>query len=390
MDFLHELAARAAAQKSLTTTLVYLKDPDKCESPGSLAQILDLDSAALSDPARRTLDSLDAPDLDPATRGRWNAFKWRIHAFVTLQDVFDSPLFESVTIESPFRLWYFYYESKHLLAESILCLLNGLYAASVALLRPFVEFSILQTYVYRRLRDQRDYAELEQYFKTGRVPSWHRLLKYAVSTDELGKLIRSRLQSTLQALSESASHAYRPGFSPKSLGAVRPYPTFAGVFSWMTLHSVLQPILWTYCLNFPALMCPVDIVRRFAFNPPVGLMIDPQAAAVVRRALGATDAARFKEHALATDHVRSVLEFYNSYPDMSDDDILGSWTADDGPRPDSVLAGHIATLARLRGIRELMAWSEADAPGLPDNVPEIDTLDDWASIHSALSTRHGR
>lgn len=387
MNFLQELAQQAAGPRSLRTTFVYLKHPDTCESPGSLVQILDLDVEILSEVARRTLDALDSPDLEPEARERWNAFKWRVHAFVTLQDVFDAPLFESATIDSPFRLWYFYYESKHLLTESILSLLHGFYGASVALLRPILEFTLLQAYVYRRLHDNRDYAELERYFRTGRVPAWHRLLKHSVSSNDLGKLVRSRLQSSMQALSESATHAYRPTFSPKSLGAVRPYPTFEGAFTWMTLDRVLQPVLWTYCLNFPALLCPVDVVRRFGFNPPVGLLVDHHSAAIVRRGLGPSDSAKFKQHADSQDHIRSLLEFHSSHSDLSDEEILMTWKADDGPLPDSVAAGHIVTTARLRAIRELMAWKSAENPDLPENVPDMDNLDDWASIQCALSKR---
>jgi hypothetical protein len=155
----------------------------------------------------------------------------------------------------------------------------------------------------------------------------------------------------------------------------------------MTLHRVLQPVLWTYCLNFPALLCPVNVVRRFGFNPPVGLLVDHQSTAIVRRALGSSDAAQFKQHADSQDHVRSLLDFHDSHPDLSDEEIFMTWKADDGPRPDSVGAGHLATTARLRAIRELMAWNAAETPDLPENVPEMDSLHDWASIQRALSKR---
>jgi hypothetical protein len=200
VTYLDELLKRHGGPSELRISYIYLKDPTTIVDPGSLVRILDLEDSQLSQTARETLSGLEADELTPSIRANWRTFKWRLLGFVTLQDVFDSPLLNSGSVASLFRLWYFYYESKHLLTEAILCSLNGFHAGSNSLLRPLLEFTLLQQYFRRRVYEADDYSELERYFRTGQAPGWHRLIRYAIPKGGLPELVRFRVKSHLDAL----------------------------------------------------------------------------------------------------------------------------------------------------------------------------------------------
>ena len=87
-----------------------------------------------------------------------------------------------------------------MLAESILSGLNGLYIASNALLRPFLEFSLLQNYYYR-LVERAAYTPVQDYLEKGRHPSWGTVLNDALPHDSFCRSIRYRLQAHLAGLS---------------------------------------------------------------------------------------------------------------------------------------------------------------------------------------------
>src|SRR6202008_652399 len=116
----------------------------------------------------------------------------------------------------------------------------------------------------------------------------------------------------------------------------------------------------------------------------VGLLVDNHASAIIKRALGAEDTKAFQDYSGSRDHVASILEFFNAQRDLTDDEILGTWNPTDGPAPESVIAGYVQTVARLRVLREMMAWRPTDSPELPD-VPPIETLKDWAAVQRAMS-----
>lgn len=96
----------------------------------------------------------------------------------------------------------------NLLVESILCGLHGLYAASIAVLRLLVEFSILQLYYRNVCSARRSFLPLEDYFKSRITPSWSRALRRALPEDAFCRPIRARLELHHKSLSSAATHPH--------------------------------------------------------------------------------------------------------------------------------------------------------------------------------------
>ena len=146
------------------------KDISSYKQPYNLLEILGLNEKLLSETAKNTLDVFEK-SKDKEFISTYDDFKWKVTAFIDIQDIFDSPLYNTGEVLNIFHIWYFYYESKYVLIESILCGLNAFYLASNALLRLFLEFSLLQNYYYRIINNNQSYQALEQYFKTGTHPN---------------------------------------------------------------------------------------------------------------------------------------------------------------------------------------------------------------------------
>ena len=237
--FREALFDRAMSSPRFEVYYIYYSDIDSQDDPGPLDQILGLQGDFLSDREKQVLTILESSDTD--TRKDYSRFKWKVLAFLSAQDVFDSPLVHGHDLSSMFRQWYFFYESKYLLIETILCGLNGFMGALGSLLRLFLEFSLLQNFFYRNINTTSSYELLENYYVRGVNPSWNTVIRGVMPTNSFTAPIKRRLQAHLQALSENCSHPYHPAFTHKRSGSTFPEPTLERIFSYSWVTLILEP-----------------------------------------------------------------------------------------------------------------------------------------------------
>lgn len=186
-DMIRNLLNEADRAKEFRGTYRFFKSGGVPNTPCSVLDALEISDAILSPVAREALEALEACPGDQASQ--WLELKWKLTAFLYVQDIFDTPLFEGGDGRSLFHQYYFYHESHHILAESVLCGLNGFDTAATALLRLFLEFTVLQNYYYRLINKSRSYVALEEYFRTGTHHSWHTLLKKCLPKDDLSNTV---------------------------------------------------------------------------------------------------------------------------------------------------------------------------------------------------------
>jgi hypothetical protein len=377
------LMQRAQQPLALQTTYYYLKRPEDVKDPGLAAGILSIDLETLPDITREALGGLEDYGSREGASPHWLEFKWRLLAFTSLPDAFDARLSEMEEDSSIFQLWYFYYESKYLLTEAFLCGLTGYNGALKALLRPILEFSVIQNYFRRSVEKTNSYKKVEDYFKNGRLPSWHRLAMDSVPPTKLGALVRYRVQTHLSGLSSSSSHAYAPRHSPKGLGSLKPEQTLEGLWDWYSLSIVLDCVLWLYYVNFPCVFHPCDLMRRFGCNPPVGLVVDNQLAAIVRRTLKPADYGEFLKDSEASG--ADLRAFIESRPFLSDEDILSSWNPNKQPCPTTPEEAFCSIMAELRATKELLAWGQPSEEKDVGPSMAIDSLSWWRKVQGRKS-----
>jgi hypothetical protein len=376
-DLLHQLAS----ELDLPRTFVASYQLPKAGLPSRPCDLLDalgLQTADLSDMAKATLAALG--QLGEQTRQSWLDFRWKLSAFQALQDIFDCPLGPGGDLRIIFQQYYFYYESALLLAECVLAGLNGLYTASDSLLRPFLEFSLLQNY-FHRLSTTGSYRAVEHYFATAHAPARATLLKGALPDDAFCRPIKFRCKTHLEGLSESTQHPYHPQMSPLQHRRTRHGHSFEGIFFWQKIHFVLDAALWVYYANFPALFHPVDVLRKFGFNTPLGILVDFNNAELVRRSLNVSDYHAFKSYAEQQETTATTLAWARERPDLSDEEIAATWAADEA-RPPDLQAAYAEQVARLRAIRVALAFRAADESSeVPDDfIDSLWTLQGWSKL----------
>jgi hypothetical protein len=352
-------------------------------------QILDVSSDALNAEGRSVINMYEARALS-GEEPDWIDFKWKLTAFSEIQDVFDSPLYPGR--DSPlnqFHLWYFYHESSHLLTESILAGFAGLYACANAVLRIFLEFSVLQLYYYNIAFQNRSYARLEEYFKERRHPSWHHALQKAIPNDAFCRPIKSRLDVHFKGLSESASHSYHPQASPSSHRLAPGNASLEGIYFWANTRMVLQGVLWGYYVNFPMLFFPRNILRKFGFNSPVGVVVDEQCSVAVSKSLGETDYAHFLAYADRQEAAESIRPWIDSRPDLTDEQIRATWSDRDNGPMGEMREAYARIMAKMRAIRLTFAmdpvWAgEEEKRRFDADVSQIFSFDRWSKIYKNI------
>ena len=374
--YLDALVERAAGPPTATAT--FLVHDDASQPPHPL-QVIGLPPVECSPSAIAALRALDLAEQEEDFP-RWTEFKWEFAAFVHLQDVFDIPVLADRDPLQTARLWYFYYEAKYLLTESLLAGLNGLYAASRSLLRPFVEFNLLQGYFYRRVRHADGYGALDKYFATGARPGWHKILKSSLPPCSLARPVKKRLDATLKFLSDSSSHAHRPQFSHKHHTGSIPRPSLQGLRFWESIRDALSVVLWLYVLNFPIVLSPRDFVTTFGFAGPVGLVADNYLGMFIRKALGDKDHAQFSAARGADGSIEELLEWVDAQPSLTDAQIWETWDESDGPRPESITKAYAYRMSRLRALREMLAFTLHDRSN--DDRDDAEVLSAAARINT--------
>jgi hypothetical protein len=127
------------------------------------------------------------------------------------------------------------------------------------------------------------------------------------------------------------------------------------------------------------LFSPVEILRKYGFNPPLGLFIDQSCGHVVQRSLTTADYSAFCDYASKQDTVKRLLEWYHSFGDLTEAEIISTWdTKEDGPFP-GISEGLSKMFAKLRVLKLAMALP-------PDSREEINASE---ALFKELHTREG-
>lgn len=390
-QLLKELVDEIGKNRSVSAAYCLITDLENWTSPDTLPRILGISEDILSERARATLQLHERSDADSKTSSDWMDFKWKLTAFQEIQDIFDAPLY--LGRDSPlnlFQLWYFYFESRHLLAESIVCGLMGYYAASNALLRLVLEFSLLQSYYYRVSNETQSYKRLQAYFDNGIHPSWNTVLRNVVPSNSFCKPIKARLDFHLKALSKTATHAYHPDNSPRQHATRFGQPSLEGIFFWQLTRIVLQAILWSYYVNFPMLFQPRDTMRKFGFNGPVGILVDAKCTAAVEKSLAREEYAEFLSYSQKDENVQAIVAWCDAHPDLSDAEIKATWNAkEDGELDGRLSIGFAKKMAKIRAIRETLALKRS--VGLSPHDEDVDferlfSFTRWRKNYKSVST----
>lgn len=359
--------------------------------PGSLPDILDIPASRLSHDAQMSLEFLEGADDANVFQDEWIDFKRKLIAYREIQDIFPMQLHIKSNPMTAMRLWYFYFEADYLMKDSLLAGLHFSGASSVAILRPFLEFSILQLYFYRVTVQSGTLKRLEEYHESERMPGWHSALKASMPNNTFCKPIRKRMQVHLNDLSNSASHPYSHKLSPRNHSYSPGVPHMAGVAFWRVNRLVLEAVLWAYYVNFPMLFKPSDVYKKFGCNRPMGRFADDVCTGAVKYALDPTDFEIFSNYAELDEESNSAIEWAKNKDDLTLQELKESCDSDfTGSEDEMYPAAYLMATAKARSLRSVLSL---DIEGLKsshrrkaENLPDINIHDfhRWRKVYKEM------
>jgi len=106
----------------------------------------------------------------------------------------------------------------------------------------------------------------------------------------------------------------------------------------------------------------VNIERKFGFNGPVGIYVDEQVTKIIRKIFKGDDFNSFYDFSKGQQRVLDLLAGYEERKSLSEEEILRSWNVKKYGPINNTLEGHVMQTAKMRGLREAMAFQPSDKP----------------------------
>ena len=266
---------------------------------------------------------------------------------------------------------YLYFEAISALREATLGMLNGSPRASTGLLRSVLEMLLLhcwwQVKILRSGSSKKFYDWLEgrrEKPKFGDVVKGNFNFLGIPADPEAEEQIKqtyNRLCSYVHAplLKESVTTLNQGNQSQVGIPVLQ---------HWLVLaRDALRIALEQFVHLHPQCLFPVDVTRKFGFNPPVGKYFDKYSFVSLMAVFGAaqieTYRARLKDH----DSVQFAMQLYESQPDLSREQILETWNEEDGSEiadvaMDDIVGKWFCTKAQMRVALWLASYAKPLGP----------------------------
>jgi len=302
----------------------------------SLTEVWNIEEPELSPIGVKALGLLDSKEF--AHQQLREEAAWEGQALLEFQDLQDLTLPK----EGPFfNVNYLFFEALSALRESIVSGLNGQLHAAFAVLRSAVELFTFHYWWKKRLQNTDTYKEFYDWLFGQRKSAPFAnvvnesfqmidLPERELKKEELKKIYSKLCSYAHKPLIDEAITTIRGGNRPSANPGVLEY--------WLRIvHSTQRCLLDLSISNGPQSLFPVQLLRKFGFNPPVGLFFDHSNYLSIEQALGADSVVTYRRHYERKDPPSALLDWFNSLKDLSDEEILASWEneeqIDDGDEP---------------------------------------------------------
>ena len=266
---------------------------------------------------------------------------------------------------------YLYFEATSALREATVGMLNGSPRAATGLLRSVMEMLLLHCWWQERISRKGSSSQFYDWLE-GRRPKPRIGDVIANNFEWLGIPddggAREHVNRTYDRL---CSYVHAPireeSFTMLNRGNVG-YVGVGVLRHWLALaRDVLGIALEQFVHLYPQCLFPVDITRKFGVNPPVGMYFDEFNFVPLTAVLGGdgieTRWARLKDREI----VEAAMQFYESRPDLTREQILATWDDEDGSgdagdEPDDPVALWLRAKVRNRVVLMTLTYSDPVSP----------------------------
>jgi hypothetical protein len=276
---------------------------------------------------------------------------------------------------------FFFFEGLSALREGILAGINGGVHASLATLRAVFEMFALHCYWKQKRLEEDTYDEFYRWFGgTGKAPGFGKLLALCYAHTPPGATTATSAQALYARL---CSYVHKPAIS-ESITAIksgnRPGMSSELARYWAQIVIELQQhVVELLVRASPTALFPIDITRKFGFNPPFGIFFDQDSFRVLQKAIGKELILSYRNAYLKDGEPLSEIRWALDRPNLTDAKIFKSWRDAQTPqlegktKAERMNRGRLLLKAKTRVIGQSMAYM-LDTPEMPDIRELIATL----------------
>lgn len=266
---------------------------------------------------------------------------------------------------------FLYFESISALREATLGMLNGAPRASTGLLRSVLEMLLLHCWWQKQISRTGSSNKFYDWLEGRRQkPKFWDVVKG--NFNFLGIPADPEAEEQIkQTYNQLCSYVHAPlikesftTLNQGNLGQVG-IPVLQ---HWLILaRDTLRIALDQFVHLHPQSLFPVDVVRKFGFNPPMGMYFDNFSFVSLMAVFGTaqieTYRARLKDH----DSVKLATQLYESRPELSREQILETWSDEDGNETavdatDDLVGLWFRTKAQMRVASWLASYADPLGP----------------------------
>lgn len=228
---------------------------------------------------------------------------------------------------------YLYFEATSTLREATVGMLNGSPRAATGLLRSVMEILLLHCWWQERIMRKGNSVQYYDWLEGRREqPKFRDVVEnnfkwLGIPADAAAEHVH-RTYRTLCAYvhapirDESFTMLNRGNVGYIGVGILR---------HWLTLaRDALRIALEQLVHLYPQCMFPVDVYKKFGFNPPVGMYFDTFNFVPLMAVFGEEAVEMYRARLRDHERVEGAMNFYESRPDLTREQILETWVADDG------------------------------------------------------------
>lgn len=359
----------------------------------ALRQVWNIDAAELSPNGSKTLERLESC-AEPLQRF-YRDVCWQGQALLEFQDMQEMPFPKRGRF---MNLAYLYCESVNTLRQVVISGLNGQVQTSLAGLRSSLEAMVYQYWWRRKLFGADDYEPFYNWLlgKERKGPTFALVIAETLNDLEHPPraVIFDELKSAYAALCSYAHKALLDEAIINIRGGNAPQASDEETLYWLSLlHATQRCMVDVVVLSSPLAVFPVNVYRKFGFNPPLGVFMDEFGAYPIEKALGDAAYKAYREHLKKVEPVRSPMEWYESNPDLTDEQVLASWHEEGMPKQEDpgspfeekVLLRATAMKAKMRA----MLWAityQKDTMVMPDITDTVRALEEQLAKNTGTPT----
>lgn len=291
-----------------------------------------------------------------------NEFSQGISAYTQFQDILYITFRET---DHEINRHYCYYESLVYLREIGACFLDKNYLAAFTLLRPFMELAILHLYWFMRCEEKGYHPYYQWLNGTEEKPSFKHMFDYVFENLPTRDYVDSKRVSHLREILQKIyrmlcayNHTPKIEESIVTLGGGQyRLSLFTFFYFLFWANMLLRQLVYLYVLVYPMSLFPVEGYKKWGFNGPVGIFIDPVNFAHIRSFLGEKNLSRLQEQLEVFPQVQDLVDDFEQRPDLSEEEIEESWRKfESSLNNETDLSDIIMRLARAKATMRAISW----------------------------------